>query len=313
MKEFLSIKELEVILDVVATRNLSHTARNTGVAQANISRMIIGVEERYGLEIFDRSARPMQLTSFGMALIPYIRNHMISYTDMTAFMDGYKNELSGVVRLNIPTGHLYFVSKYIIPKVVERYPEIKVDIYTTNLKEEDYLRGVYFDDKCDIMFTHALPQNNNLVAFKLVEVSCNIYCTKYFLAQHPVINADQYSDYPCILFHSFMSANKNTWPIYDLSTHEALSLRVDGNIICDNAYTAIELAKADLGFIYMPDVMLGELELAGELVPTLPENYTAKILTYVIYRKRKIQPERVTAVIDIITESMKEVIGKKII
>ncbi|MDA8481384.1 LysR family transcriptional regulator [Citrobacter sp. Awk 4] len=308
MKDNLSIRELEIILDIVNTKSLSHTARNMGIAQANISRMIIKLEDRFGLNIFERSSRPIELTTFGKELIPYIKSHINTHAEIAFFVENYKNKLTGFVRLHAPVGQLYFISKYIVPVIAKEHPEIKLDIYTSNLREEDYLKGVRFDHECDIMFTYALPQNSSLIAFKLVEVQCNIYGTQSFLNNHPVSLPTQYSLYPCVLFHSFMQNGTNTWTLHDIRNNKNQQINVHGNIVCDNVYTAIELAKSDLGFIFIPNIIVSELGLNDKLLPTLPQDYSASVFTYIIYKKRKHQPQRVSIVIDIITDVIKNII-----
>lgn len=55
-----------------------------------------------------------------------------------------------------------------------KHQEIKIDVYTNNLRKDSYTKEAQLDNKYDVMFTYALPQDDSLVAFKLIETRYNI-------------------------------------------------------------------------------------------------------------------------------------------
>lgn len=62
------LKALEVFLAVAETRNMTAAARALGLAQSAVSQMLQQVEAELGQSLFDRTVRPLCLTSAGAIL-----------------------------------------------------------------------------------------------------------------------------------------------------------------------------------------------------------------------------------------------------
>lgn len=301
--------ELRILYELSCTRSLSQAADTLKIAQPNISRTLQQLEERFGFSLFDRSCRPIRLTRFGEELLPYIKKHMKSCDDIQTFMMAYKQASDGFVRIHAPTGQLLFITKYVIPGLKEKHPEIKLMLTTSNLSNSEFTLGVPFSDNCDILFTHSLPDNDELVARNIASIPANIYGTREMVARHPIRTIADYTQSPCILFFSHMENNHNIWYIDDKKNGERVKTIINGDFACDNSYAAIELAKSGLGYLFMPDLIIKETNL-DVLIPTLPENYTAKLDLFVIYNKKTEQPFRVQLIINSIVNILKELLHK---
>jgi DNA-binding transcriptional LysR family regulator len=288
---------------------MSKSAELLGLSQPNLSRAVTMIEENMGLKIFDRSVRPLRLTEFGKELIPYIITHIHSHTALVDFVEHYKQSSVGKVRLQAPTGQLLFISKYLVPKLQRLHPEIKIELLTNNLSESEYSEGTSFNPGCDILFTHALPKNEDLVAVKVVSMKANVYGSYALIERSKIRSLNDYCHQPCILFYSFMDEQVNTWSFMDRQDNKEVSIFINGNYVCDNACTAIELAKAGMGFLYAPDILIQEMGGNEQLFPTLPERYSSSMTNFMIYHRRSHQPYRVEVVIRLLNEIIAEVIS----
>lgn len=305
----LKIIDLRSIGVIAQTCSLSRSSEILGISQPNLSRVITIIEENIGLKIFDRSVRPLRLTDFGKELIPYITTHINSYSVLVDFVEHYKKSPAGNVRLHAPIGQLIFISKYVMPKLQHNYPELKVELITSNLLSSEYSEGASFSVGCDILFTHTLPKSDELVAEKIVPMQLNVYGEKKFIHNHPVSTLKDYSQYPCILFSSFMEGGINTWNFFDKKYNKEVSVFVNGSYVCDNACTALELARSGIGYIYVPDMLIHEMGCTELLLPTLPRRYSSSLMNYMIYRRRSYQPYRVEVVIRLIKEIIANIIN----
>lgn len=307
----LSFKTIDLIYisTIARTSNFSQSAEVLGISQPNLSRAVTIMEEQIGLKIFDRSARPLQLTKFGKEFMPYINTYINSHSTLVDFVENYKQSSAGNIRLHAPTGQLMFISKYIIPKLQQRYPELKVELLTCNLLTREYLEGAAFSPWCDILFTHALPKNSDLVAIKSTPMTLNVYGEKKFIQYHQVNSLDDYCQYPCVLFSSFMDNWGNEWHFIDNECNKDVTILVNGSYVCDNACTALELARAGIGYFYVPDIFVYEMGCAEFIFPTLPPRYTSSINNYMIYHRRTYQPYRVEVVISLMSEIISDTIS----
>lgn len=305
MKEIYSIKELMIIYDILRTRSLSTSAGHLGIAQTNLSRALRQFEENGGLKIFERSSRPMKLTPFGKELIFHIDNLLKTYDEFCSFIYDYKKSPSGYVKIHAPASQLIFLAKHLAPALKNKHPEVKLKFFTKNILSSDYIHGALFENDCDILFTHILPKDDMLIAKEATLLRMNVYATKSLIQQYSINNPLDYTYTPCILYDSFMNGHANTWIFFDKKIKTQIKVSVDGDFICDNAYSAIELAKSGLGYVYIPEVLITEMNLENKLYPSLPDSYTGLLTTYTIYRRKKYQSARVEAVLKVIDDVVK--------
>lgn len=308
MRDTFSMRDLKIIQSISFTKSLSKTAQDFHIAQANVSKTLSTLEEKIGLKIFERKTRPLRPTVFGEELITRIDKLLHSREEFISFIENYKSEPSGMVEIHASTGQLMYLTRYVIPDLKENHPELKINFVTRNLKVSEYANGIEFAQKCDILFTHTIPANEDLIAKKIASVKCNIYGSDTFISNNSIKTIDDYSKKACILYFSFIENNTNLWVFENSKTKEKTSIPVTGDFMCDNAQTALELSSAGLGFVFMPEVMIREMGYEGRLHPTLPQNYNANIELYMIYRKRTQQPYRVEVVIDSIAKNIQSIL-----
>lgn len=309
MDEQFSLSTLNMIRDIAQTCSLSKSARRLNRRQANLSRALMKFETETGLRVFDRTVRPAVITPVGQQLLVLIEQHLSTYQALHHFIDGYKKIASGTVRIDAPSGQLLLIARYVLPQLHQRYPDIRVELFTSNLTDRDMLSGVMLHEECDILFTYTLPANENLLAYNVITISMNVYGTAGLIEKHPVTGMGDYANAPCILFHSFMQEGSNVWQFQQAG--ERTDLRVQGSYRCDNAWTALELARSGLGYLYIPDLLVKEVSAEGILHPTLPAALTAGFTTYMIYKPRAQQPYRVEVVLNTIRECLRQFNGQK--
>lgn len=310
MVEFFKIKELLSVRHIAQTRSLLRSAEILGISQPNLSRMISMIEDDLGLRIFDRTSRPLKLTGFGEDFLYYIDNILTSHAELRDFVDNYKESKSGHVRLHAPVGHLYFIAKHVAPYLKEHYPNIRLELLTNNLLLREYVDGTKFNSDCDILFTHAQPRDEMLVARKLAPMAMNVYATEDFIRQHPVNNVSDYEKYPCILFYHFMAGQKNIWFFSD-DIKNGIEVSINGNYVCDNALIAVGLTKQGLGYCFLPDIYVRESGFSHELHKSLPSGISSSIDSYIIYHRRNHLPHRVEIVISAIRDILSGIVGGK--
>lgn len=305
MRRHFRIRDLDIIHLLADNRSISVSASKVGMAQANLSRLLSTLEERFGYPLFDRASRPMQLTAFGQQLLPHLFEMLKAYNNLEAFTEHYRGYSSGVVTLCAPAGLQLLLAKCLLPLLQATAPELKLTLQTTNLAMDDYFTGTDFPEAAELLLTHALPRNEQLVAKKLAILSAGIYASPAFLSAHPIKSPEDYGHHPCIQY-SFMGLNKNTWQFNHKTTNEQISIATHGEVLCDTLPLALSLAAESKGFVFSPDCALELMKYEGVLVPCLPTAYTAVVPVYVIHPKKKFLSLRTQLVLDCITTALSE-------
>ncbi|MEQ8443470.1 MAG: transcriptional regulator GcvA [Alphaproteobacteria bacterium] len=115
-----------------ASRHLSFTraAEELNVTPAAVSQQIRGLEEHYGVTLFERTTRSLALTALAKAVLPSVREGFASFRDV-------HNQLTAVTASDVLTVSIYLTlaEKWLIPRL-ERfrsdYPQIDIRIHATD-------------------------------------------------------------------------------------------------------------------------------------------------------------------------------------
>jgi DNA-binding transcriptional LysR family regulator len=140
-------------------------------------------------------------------------------------------------------------------------------------------------------------------------MKANVYGSHALIENRKIKELNDYCHHPCILFYSFMNDKVNSWRFIDRQDNKEVSIFINGSYLCDNACTALELAKEGMGFLYAPDILIQEMGGREQLFPTLPERYSSSMTNFMIYHRRSHQPYRVEVVIRLLNEIIAEVIS----
>lgn len=108
-----SIRQLQYLIAVADLGGFRRAAEACGVAQPSMSAQIAQVEQALGVQIFERGARGVRVTSAGAKVIERARVALVASRDVADTARQHSDPLSGTVRIGIiPT-----VCPYLLPEV----------------------------------------------------------------------------------------------------------------------------------------------------------------------------------------------------
>lgn len=134
---------ISYVYEVYKERSFSKAAENLYISQPALSAMIKKVENKVGMQLFDRSTTPIQLTDCGKKYIKTAEKIM-DLEDEFAYYVGNLQELK--------TGHLgvggsYLFTSFIFPPIIaqfcQTYPHVKLSLFEghTPLLEQKLFAG----------------------------------------------------------------------------------------------------------------------------------------------------------------------------
>lgn len=65
----LEVRHLKTVVALAETGNLSKAGKRVGLSQPAVSHQVRGIEEAYGIELFERKSAPLKLTAAGQLLV----------------------------------------------------------------------------------------------------------------------------------------------------------------------------------------------------------------------------------------------------
>jgi LysR family hydrogen peroxide-inducible transcriptional activator len=131
----MTITQLQYVLAVAEHKNFTLAAEKCFVTQPTLSMQIQKVEEELGIQIFDRSKKPIQLTDIGQKIVSQAKSIVNEADRIKDIVDQQKGFIGGEFRLGIiptvtPTLLPMFLNNFI-----KKYPKINLIIEELNTNE----------------------------------------------------------------------------------------------------------------------------------------------------------------------------------
>src|ERR1700733_1686530 len=92
-------EDCKLFRDVAHARSLSRAAAMNGISQSAATQHIQELEKRLGIQMLDRSTRPLGLTAAGKLYAELCRDVLRREEDFMVALDGVKTDVDGTVRI----------------------------------------------------------------------------------------------------------------------------------------------------------------------------------------------------------------------
>jgi len=129
---FTPLNALNSFLAVARRRSFIAASKELGVSTSALSQSVRQLEERLGVALLTRTTRSVALTDAGQRLLenagPGVAQALESLKSVTA----QPGEVSGKVRLTVPSVAVPLILATLIPRFLERHPKVEVDVRVEN-------------------------------------------------------------------------------------------------------------------------------------------------------------------------------------
>jgi len=130
----MTITQLKYVLAVAEHQNFTKAALKTFVTQPTLSMQIQKLEEELGIQIFDRTKKPIELTSVGKKIVSQAHNIVNEADRMKDVVDQEKGFIGGEFRLGIIPTIMPTLLPMFLKNFSKRYPKVhlKIEELTTD-------------------------------------------------------------------------------------------------------------------------------------------------------------------------------------
>ncbi len=138
-------RHLEQLAVIVETGTLQQAADRIGTSQPALSRMISTLEARIGMELFERTTRPLKPTSIGVELAHQGRAIRTARLRAVEMVDFGTRGFFGVLRIGAPPFLCRSLMSEAIASFLEARPKIRVELisdYHAGLMERIFLNQI---------------------------------------------------------------------------------------------------------------------------------------------------------------------------
>lgn len=291
------LRRMALFALVVRHGSFSAASRAQDLATSVLSSAVSQLEEELGVRLLHRTTRSLSLTEAGQ-LFHEKCVEMLDAAEMAQEIvtDG-SHEISGRLRISAASD---VAQKIVLPALVplaRQHPRLLLDIQV-----DDHIVDMA-TQSIDLSIRSGWMRDSSLVARKLADlhevlVASPDYLQRYgtpdspeSLRQHRIVGFKRFAEPTTLVF-------KN-----DSGQGERVAM-VPG-ALTDNVYILHELAVQGLGVARMPSYLTRAAVSSGALVQLLTNWHLPGAGIYAVTLKRTLQPPKVTAAIDAMSEYLK--------
>jgi len=131
----LRLRQLQVLLSLTSTGNLSRSAAALNTTQPALSKLLKELEEDIGLPLFERHARGLRPTSYGEALIEHARRIEASLNTARDDMQALREGGSGLVTIGTSGVSSADTVPLAVARLLERMPSAQVRLVESTMNQ----------------------------------------------------------------------------------------------------------------------------------------------------------------------------------
>ena len=121
-------RTLYYLNEVYKEKNFSQAAKKLYLSQPSLSLTIKKFEQEIGIQIFDRSTTPIQLTEAGKIYMDGVQQILAIKNNLDAFVDDYNALKTGHLILGAPQMFASYLLPTLISQFLNRFPDIKISL-----------------------------------------------------------------------------------------------------------------------------------------------------------------------------------------
>lgn len=130
----LDAHQLNVFLIAAETLNFTEAAQHLHMSQPSVSQHIQSLEQQFGIPLFNRAGRHLELTEAGLMLLPWARDMVGRSIQIKEMMESLKGDVYG----HLLIGNSTTPGKYILPHLLARFhqhhPRVRATCHVASQK-----------------------------------------------------------------------------------------------------------------------------------------------------------------------------------
>ena len=279
-----------LFVEVAKAHSFRQAGEVLGISSSTVSRRIAELEREFGLPLFNRTTRLVELTEAGEV---YFESCQRMAEEERLVREHLANKLlqpRGILRIAAPVSFSLQAMTEIIPEFSRRYPEVIVDLDLT-------MRIVdLFTEPYDVAIQSTEPKEQDVVARKFAQTPIALYASPAYLAARGVPQQPQ-----DLREHDFLRQHSNQIQLWPVTGGDFVVIDIKEKVIANNPEMLNRLAMKDMGIVIAGELPAAALVAENKLVRVLPD-WTPGILTFHAVTVSRNVPARVRVFIDFLVE-----------
>ena len=284
--------KLRIFHAVADAGSLTHAGDKLNLSQSAVSRQIRALEEALNATLFHRHARGLILTEQGELLFDATAAMSKRLEAASARIRDSEEEVFGELRVTTTFGFgaLWLAPR--LPKLYEKYPDLKVDLMLEERVLDLPMR------EADVAIRMKEPSQADLIRKKLMTIRMCLFASRDYLDREGTPQTlDDIADHRLICQSpSSDQVSAGASLVQHLMTYDIRSL-----LTVNNYFGVLQGVIHNLGIGVLPDYVTEDFP---ELIRVLPDLESAEVPVFLAYPEELRQSKRIAAFRDFVQDEI---------
>jgi DNA-binding transcriptional LysR family regulator len=287
--------EIELFVQVAELGSLSRAAESLGLSNAAASRHLAALEERLSARLVQRNTRRLFLTEVGEAFYRRCKPLLGELRDAETAVNETAVKPTGLLRVQASLSFSMIVIAPLLPEFAERYPDLRVEIVTSNRYPDLLENGI------DVAVRNREFENDSAITVRrLAETKRVLAASPQYLQRHGTPRTpNELAQHRLLIYNLANHPNELRLTGRDGTV---TSLAVHGVLEANDGQVVRAAALKHLGILMQPMYIIHEDVIAGRLVPLLTEWELQRLTINIAYPTRRHLPAKVRCFVDFLVE-----------
>jgi DNA-binding transcriptional LysR family regulator len=273
---FTSLNALNSFIAVARRRSFAAAARDLGVSTSALSQSVRQLEARLGVTLLTRTSRTVALTDAGQRLVENAGPAVDQALESLKTVSARPGEVTGRVRLSVPTVAVALVVARLLPRFIERYPKVEVEVQADNRFVNIVAGG--FD--AGIRLSEAIERDMVQVRLtdpgRFVVAAAPSYLARRGTPQKP----QDLLQHDCLCISTSTTGARYAWELE--RGRKAWRVPVDGSVTTNDSELMRLLAVEGVGLLYTFEPQIAD-ELGRGSLRLVLEEYAPAVPGFFLY------------------------------
>ena len=273
-----TLRQLQVFLAVARHQNVSKAAESLAMSQSAASGALAELEKQFGIELFDRVGKRLQINELGLGLRPKVESLMQQALELERELAGQQ----GAIHLNI--GATLSIGNYLciglMKRFMQQWPEARLNLDVNNTA---HIVNEILNFEIDLGMVEGEINHKDLelIPWKQDRLVC--FCSpEHPLAASGELKQEQFYQQPWIL----RELGSGTRQTFDRALGQQLH-RLNVVMALQHTEAIKRAVEANLGLSCLSEITLQEAFKRGSLVPLKTASLDLARQLYLVIHKKK--------------------------
>jgi LysR family transcriptional regulator for bpeEF and oprC len=286
---------MEVFVQVVDAGSFTRAADALQLPKATVSTLVQSLEASLSTKLLHRTTRQVTVTTDGAAYYERCVRILSDVRDAEESLSRTRLSPSGRLRVDMPTGLASEVIIPALPAFFERYPDIMMELGSTDRPVDLVEEGVDCAIRGGELFdTSLIARRVGVINF--VTAASPAYLDRYGVPQHP----RDLERHRCVNYFSAKTGKIADWDFR--RGDERIEIPMRGVIALNDSNAYVHAGLAGLGVIQMTDYLMMQHVAAGRMVQLLPDWTSDPVPVHIVYPQNRHMSAKVRVFVEWVSD-----------